>query len=789
MKLGINLQKKAIFIVAGILFFTLSTNTFVLTYIAAKRYERAILSKATAVGEDIQIALGKVLNLGVALESFEGVNEKLKELVSREETIGYAMVMDSTGKILFHNEQNAIGKELKDKASLKAISSDKILIQIVGSFYDLSFPLLNAEGKMVGALRVGVYSKAVKSQVYELMFWALGISAICFLLSLGLVYIFISKFITQSIIELRDVAIEIAKGDLDKKIKVRANDEIGQLGVAFNKMGEDLKKLLQREKELAADAAVSRDYVDNIIKSMIDTLIVIDPEGKIRTVNKATCDLLGYKEEELIGKPVEMIFEEEEILNEIEESAILVSKDFRIIKANNAFLREYGLTRKDVINQLCYKITHNRDSICEQPNDICPIEELLEGHGSCVGLHTHLNKEWKEVSVNIIAAPIKSKSGEIYCYLHLAREVKKEEEKGRLSQEDLEKINELTDKLVTYATRLEEEKVLTKGAIEILGRGGAVKDLEMYYKTKSGEIIPVSFSGSAMQDKEGNLSGIVGVARDMREIKKFLQKEKELAAAATEAAEKEKAKAKELEKAYRELRDTQIMLVQSEKLSALGELGAGVAHELNSPLAGVLSLIRTYLKEKDLHSEEYQDFKDIEEACEHMAKIIKDFSSFTRKSTGELADVNIIDVIETTLSFSARQIEKQGVKIEKDYDNNLPLIKGDESQLRQVVLNMVTNARDAISGEGTLRITTRRNDTEKGQFVEMAFSDTGNGISKEDIGKIFDPFFTTKRPGRGVGLGLSITHTIVKNHNGEILVDSELGKGTTFTIRLPVATE
>jgi len=285
--------------------------------------------------------------------------------------------------------------------------------------------------------------------------------------------------------------------------------------------------------------------------------------------------------------------------------------------------------------------------------------------------------------------------------------------------------------------------------------------------------------------------GRLGVAfnKMSKDIKGLLQKKEELTTAAIELAERESAKADELEKAYHELRDTQMMLVQSEKLSALGELGAGVAHELNSPLAGVLSLIRTYLKEKDPGSEEYQDLKDMQEACEHMAKIIKDFSTFTRKSTGELTDVNITDVIESTLSFSARQIEKQGIKIEKDYDNNLPLIKGDESQLRQVVLNMVTNARDAISGEGTLKIVTRKSNTDKGQFVEIEFSDTGVGISKEDIGRIFDPFFTTKRPGKGVGLGLSITHTIVKNHNGEILVDSEVGKGSTFIIRLPVTNE
>ncbi|OGP64658.1 MAG: hypothetical protein A3K22_00005 [Deltaproteobacteria bacterium RBG_16_42_7] len=592
------------------------------------------------------------------------------------------------------------------------------------------------------------------------------------------VAIITARALSNPINELIVATRKLADGELSYRARVGSKDEIGQLGAFFNEMAGSLQK-----------TTVSRDYVDNIIRSMIDTLIVIDSEAKIRTVNKATCDLLGYKEEEIIGKPVEMIFAEEEVLNEITESAILISKDFKIIKANDAFLKTYGLTRKEVFNQPCYKITHDRDSICEQPNDICPIRESLEGHEPCVELHTHLNKEGGEVSVNVIAAPIKNKLGKTSYYLHLAKEVKKEEEKGRLLQGDLERIKRLTDKLESYVMRLEGEKIFTEGAIEKLMSLGAVENLEIYYKTKAGGVIPVSFSGSVMRGKEGEMVGIVGIARDMREIKSLLQKEKKLAAEAEESAERERAKAMELGKAYKELRNTQTMLIQSEKLSALGQMGAGVAHELNSPLAGVLSLIRTYTKGKNPDSEEYQDFKDMEEACEHMAKIIRDLSTFTRKSTGEFTDINITEIIESTLSFSGRQIERQGIKIDKNYDNNLPLIKGDESQLRQVVLNIVTNARDAISGDGTLKITTRKSHTDKGQFIEMEFSDTGVGINKEDIGKIFNPFFTTKRPGKGVGLGLSVTHTIVENHNGEILVDSEPGKGSTFTIRLPVTNE
>ncbi|MEW6600550.1 MAG: ATP-binding protein [Nitrospirota bacterium] len=253
------------------------------------------------------------------------------------------------------------------------------------------------------------------------------------------------------------------------------------------------------------------------------------------------------------------------------------------------------------------------------------------------------------------------------------------------------------------------------------------------------------------------------------------------------AVRKEKAHAAELKKAYDELRDTQSMLVQSEKLAALGELGAGMAHELNNPLAGVLSLVRSMMKGKDTNSLEYSDLKDIEEACSHMATIIRDVNTYARKSTGEITALNITDVIESTLSFAAPQLKKKGIEIERDYESGIPMVKGNMGQLRQVVLNMITNARDAIDGRGKLKISTRLSENESGGVIKMEFSDTGGGIGEEELSKIFDPFYTTKRPGKGIGLGLAISQTLVRNHNGDIQVKSSPGKGTTFTVVLPVS--
>jgi methyl-accepting chemotaxis protein len=246
MKLNMNLQKRSVTMVAGILFFVIVINTSVLTFISYDKYKQAILSKSASIGETMQRDLQKVLLLGISVESLEGVNEKLKDLISANKTISYAMVMDVKGKVLFHNEQGKVGEELKDKASQEAVSSNKALVQTADSVYDLSFPLVNAEDKIVGALRIGVESKVINAQLYELLLWALGISTLCFFLSLFLIYIFISRFITKPIIAMQKAADMIASGDLTYIIDVQGKDEVAVLENAINRMTFNLKDLLSK---------------------------------------------------------------------------------------------------------------------------------------------------------------------------------------------------------------------------------------------------------------------------------------------------------------------------------------------------------------------------------------------------------------------------------------------------------------------------------------------------------------------------------------------------------------
>ena len=241
-----NLQKKAMSLLAAILFLILGLNTVVLTGVASKKYKQAMLAKSSAIGEGMQKDLGKAVNLGIPIESLEGVNEKLAELISRDKGIGYAMVMDMQGKILFHNKPDQAGKEQKNNISVKILASKINLVQDADDYYDLSFPLMTADNKTAGFLRVGVRTYEINSQLYELLFWALGISVFCFLTSLILFYVAIAKFITRPIVEMEKTADLIAGGDLTAALSVRGEDEVAALQKAINRMAFNLKDMLSK---------------------------------------------------------------------------------------------------------------------------------------------------------------------------------------------------------------------------------------------------------------------------------------------------------------------------------------------------------------------------------------------------------------------------------------------------------------------------------------------------------------------------------------------------------------
>lgn len=235
------------------------------------------------------------------------------------------------------------------------------------------------------------------------------------------------------------------------------------------------------------------------------------------------------------------------------------------------------------------------------------------------------------------------------------------------------------------------------------------------------------------------------------------------------------------------LKTTQSQLIQSEKLSAVGEFVAGVAHELNNPLAAVMGFSEM-LKNADVGEKHARHLELIFKSAERCQKIVKSLLSFARRAAPERKPVGVNKLIEDVLEMIAYPLRTSNVKVVTQFATKLPVVLADGHQVQQVVLNIINNARQAIessTGSGRITITTN-NDA---RWVRIIIADNGPGISAENLKRIFDPFFTTKEVGKGTGLGLSLCYGMIREHGGNILVNSWPGEGASFTIELPVADE
>ncbi|MHB8108882.1 MAG: [Fe-Fe] hydrogenase large subunit C-terminal domain-containing protein [Syntrophorhabdaceae bacterium] len=237
---------------------------------------------------------------------------------------------------------------------------------------------------------------------------------------------------------------------------------------------------------------------------------------------------------------------------------------------------------------------------------------------------------------------------------------------------------------------------------------------------------------------------------------------------------------KQLQQSLLELEQAQFQLLRTEKLAALGQLAAGVAHEINNPLGTITIYAHILKKSLEPDDPRLEDIDLIISEAARTKEIVQGLLSFARETKLKPGDTNINDLMEETMGLLVNQVLFQNIKIKKNLQEDMPMLFADATQLKQVFLNIMLNAAQAMAGKGSLAITTSHD----GGVITIKIKDTGPGIPPENIGKLFNPFFTTKE--KGTGLGLAISYGIVERHSGQIDVETELGKGSTFVISLPV---
>jgi two-component system NtrC family sensor kinase len=321
------------------------------------------------------------------------------------------------------------------------------------------------------------------------------------------------------------------------------------------------------------------------------------------------------------------------------------------------------------------------------------------------------------------------------------------------SQEDIKTlhVSRLYNKGVAY-------ELIKRMRSDLFGGRGKLLRHELEVKHKDGSDIPVSFSGGIIYDRNREIATF-GLFTDLRAMQRIEEN----------------------------LEQTHKMLLQSEKMAGLGRLAAGVAHEINNPMSGIMLYANLVKEELEEDHPAIADLATIIHEAERCKVIVADLLEFSHQTTYEMEAVDLNEVVNKTLTILQHQPLFQNITITRQLDPELPAVYGNAIRLNQVVMNIVVNAAQAMKGDGRLGITSRPRGNQ--DINELIIRDSGPGIKTEPLEKIFEPFYTTKETGEGTGLGLSVSYAIVKEHKGTIRVESSSESGTIFTLKFPVLME
>jgi PAS domain S-box-containing protein len=546
----------------------------------------------------------------------------------------------------------------------------------------------------------------------------------------------------------------MADGNLTQKVALTSEDEIGRLAQSFNRMADqvlnytrNLEEIVRTRTHEIQEKEERYRNLSSLLNSVLESsteysIIAMDPQGIILEYNRGSANLFGWSKEEIVGK-------------------MWIGRTFLKEDRSQGILQE--------------------------------ISRKIEAAGVVEYQIERVRKDGSRFQANAIVTTLQDPSGKILGFLEIARDITEKlrlEKELRETKEYLENIVQSSvDAIVTtdpkgritFVNKAMEEMVgvsqkemiqqpisrfYLEGITEarkimgILREKGSLQNYDTF-ALRNGRKVPILLSASLLRNETAEIIGTLGVFKDMTEMKKLEE----------------------------ELKKTQAHLFQVGKMRAMGELVAGVAHEINNPLMAAdtfLHVIRENMPEGEPNR---QRVELIQKCHSRIAKIINHLKDFSRQSKLDFKQIDINEPIENALMITGQQLLNHGIRVRKEYQPDLPKIRGDSTQLEQVFLNLIANAKDAMETAGRpkeLTIRTALIRHYSWSDIEVSFQDTGAGIAEENREKIFEPFFSTKEVGKGTGLGLSICYGIIEAHGGRIELESRASEGTTFRVILPV---
>ncbi len=523
-----------------------------------------------------------------------------------------------------------------------------------------------------------------------------------------------------------------------------------------------------------------------------------DDEGRVANVIVVSRDITDRKkaEQNLIKASKEW----SATFDSIQDAIMILDKDFRIIRANQSAGKILEMAMDRLPGTFCYDLVHEDG----RPPDGCPHMAMrATGRHAEKEIYQARNDRWYLVTVD----PVFDAEGGISGSIHTMKDItdrRRSEAALRLSEERYRGIFQATPegRLISVNPALarmagyesprdmiesvaDVRDLLAKSEGErsffltrLNGEADVVRNLEVEHARRDGSLFWASVNARVVKDEDGHILYYEGTLEDITERKATADSLRRLLAEVEE-------KNRELHRVYEELQASEAVLVQTEKMASLGLLSAGVAHELKNPLGVILQGV-AYVQ-SSVGDEALID------ACERVSKsavransVVENLLNFARQTPPSLEDVALCALVDEALGMVEHQMSLKKIEMVRNFPSDRCLIRADANQIREVFINVLINALDAIQGGGTISVTiTPVSAPDNTPWIETIITDTGTGIPEEFLPKVFDPFFTTKDVGKGTGIGLSVTKGIVERHGGRITIDSRMGAGTTVKVTLP----
>ena len=484
--------------------------------------------------------------------------------------------------------------------------------------------------------------------------------------------------------------------------------------------------------------ATSEARMHALLEAVVDGIISIDERGVLQTINPAAERLFGYAAQEVIGQNVKL----------------LMPSPYQ--GEHDGYLAHYLATGEKKIIGIGREVDGLRKDGTTFPMDLSVAEARLGTEQIFVGIIRDITERKRaEASLSRLAAIVESSEDAIV---------------GKALDGTIMSWNAGAERMFGYSAgemlgrhisilAPPERPCEVPAMLERIKLGERVDHFETVRVRKDGRRIDVSVTISPIRDVSGKVLGAAAIKREITEQKRVNE----------------------------EIRAMTQQLWQAAKLASVGELAASIAHELNNPLATVTLRIESVLARTPADDPRRRALEIVEQEAKRMGDLVANLLQFARRGDGQASTVEIRQELAKALELIHHNLRKRLISIVQEFAPDTPTIYADRQKLRQVFLNLLTNASDAMPQGGTLTLRTAPATLDNGKpAVLIELADTGTGILAENLERIMEPFFTTKEEGKGTGLGLAICRRVVQEHHGSIQIASEVGKGTTVRIVLPV---